>query len=438
MKAHLSVLLGLIVLVKAWRLLPGAVRPADVSRAGVVTGASYTDIHAQLPALKLLVLHRHRLRGAVPGEHPVPGLGAAGDRRSGCSAWSSSWSAGSSRRPCRSSRWSPGVPEGAPYIERTSRGREFAFGLDKIDARTPDSDGRRPITAPQVDATPPPSSNIRLLEPERPRRTTSRCSGSSRTTSSTTSTSTGTRSNGERDAGHAVPPRGRPRRHARQGDVAEHAPRVHARVRGRGEPGEHRHGDTARPNSSSDDIPLDEAASSSTTRSGPRSTTARARRTCPTWSSDTKQPSSTTRAGPARGTTVRGQGRHPDRRVLPQAGVRLPLPRHQPADLGPDQRPEQDPDQPRHHATRVQKVAPFLKYDNDPYRGRGGRPARVHLGRVHHHRPLPLLAAGRHARSSRPAATSRGRRNYIRNSVKVVVDAYDGTVSSTSSTRRTR
>jgi uncharacterized membrane protein (UPF0182 family) len=53
-KAHLSVLLGLIVLTKAWGYQLGKFDLLTSAR-GVVQGASYTDIHAQLPALKLLV-----------------------------------------------------------------------------------------------------------------------------------------------------------------------------------------------------------------------------------------------------------------------------------------------------------------------------------------------------------------------------------------------
>lgn len=53
-KAHLSVLLGLIVLVKAWGYWLGRF-DLVVSNRGVGTGASYTDVHAQLPALTLLV-----------------------------------------------------------------------------------------------------------------------------------------------------------------------------------------------------------------------------------------------------------------------------------------------------------------------------------------------------------------------------------------------
>jgi len=54
-RAHLSVLLGLIVLLKAWgyRLDQFNLLYSD---RGQVTGASYTDVHSQMPALKLLVI----------------------------------------------------------------------------------------------------------------------------------------------------------------------------------------------------------------------------------------------------------------------------------------------------------------------------------------------------------------------------------------------
>jgi uncharacterized membrane protein (UPF0182 family) len=53
--AHVSVLLGLLALVKAAQYLLGTYG-LDFSARGVVTGASYTDVRAQLPALKLLAL----------------------------------------------------------------------------------------------------------------------------------------------------------------------------------------------------------------------------------------------------------------------------------------------------------------------------------------------------------------------------------------------
>jgi uncharacterized protein len=54
-RAHLSVLLGLIVLVKAWGYRLDQFNLLYSGR-GQVTGASYTDVHAQLPALKLLMI----------------------------------------------------------------------------------------------------------------------------------------------------------------------------------------------------------------------------------------------------------------------------------------------------------------------------------------------------------------------------------------------
>jgi uncharacterized protein len=53
-KAHLSVLFGLIVLLKAWGYRLDQFNLLYSSR-GSVDGASYTDVHAQLPALRLLV-----------------------------------------------------------------------------------------------------------------------------------------------------------------------------------------------------------------------------------------------------------------------------------------------------------------------------------------------------------------------------------------------
>lgn len=54
-KAHLSVLVGLLALLRAWgyRLDQYQLLYSD---RGDITGASYTDIHAELPALKLLVV----------------------------------------------------------------------------------------------------------------------------------------------------------------------------------------------------------------------------------------------------------------------------------------------------------------------------------------------------------------------------------------------
>ena len=54
-RAHLSVLLGVIMLVKAWGYYLGRF-DLLTSRRGVVEGASYTDVNAQLPALNFLAV----------------------------------------------------------------------------------------------------------------------------------------------------------------------------------------------------------------------------------------------------------------------------------------------------------------------------------------------------------------------------------------------
>src|SRR5215213_10318516 len=53
--AHLSLLLGCLVLLKAWGYRLDQLSLVFSPR-GVVTGASYTDVHAQLPALRLLMV----------------------------------------------------------------------------------------------------------------------------------------------------------------------------------------------------------------------------------------------------------------------------------------------------------------------------------------------------------------------------------------------
>src|SRR5207302_3195491 len=128
-RGHLSVLLGLIVLVKAWGYYLGKFGLLTSER-GVVTGASYTDIHAQLPALRLLVFIaiacailflvnvRYRIWAL-----PILGLGllvlvsiVAG-----------------AVVPASVQRFSVGPQElqkETPYIIRNIKATRFAFGID--------------------------------------------------------------------------------------------------------------------------------------------------------------------------------------------------------------------------------------------------------------------------------------------------------------------
>ncbi|HCO02354.1 MAG TPA: hypothetical protein DIT48_03115 [Actinobacteria bacterium] len=161
-KAHLSVLLGLIVLVKAWGYYLGKF-DLLVSPRGVVTGASYTDIHVELPALKLLVfiavicsvlfLVNIRFRGWIL---PVLGLGLLG---------LFSIVAGG-LVPAAVQRFQVAPQEQqkeTPYIADNIKFTRQAFGLDKIGLTpkpvSPD------ITSDQITANQATISNIRLWDP---------------------------------------------------------------------------------------------------------------------------------------------------------------------------------------------------------------------------------------------------------------------------------
>ena len=86
---------------------------------------------------------------------------------------------------------------------------------------------------------------------------------------------------------------------------------------------------------------------------------------------------------------------------------------------------------------RVQKVAPWLTIDGDPYPAVVDGRIVVDHRRLHDDRRLPVLAADQpdrrddgHAHRSAPAGHAPGDQiNYIRNSVKATVDAYNGTVT---------
>jgi len=133
-KAHLSVLLGALVLLKGWgyRLDQFGLL---YSPRGTVTGATYTDVHAQLPALKLLViiaivsavlfLINIRLRGWIM---PAAALGIL---------ILTSVIAGGIY-PALVQRLSVTPQERTrerPFIQRNIDATRTAFGLDKIKAR---------------------------------------------------------------------------------------------------------------------------------------------------------------------------------------------------------------------------------------------------------------------------------------------------------------
>jgi hypothetical protein len=162
-KAHLSVLLGLIMLTKAWGYYLGQFDLLTSTR-GVVVGASYTDVNAELPALRILVfiaiacailfLVNIRLRGwALPVI--AVGLLALVSIIAGAAY------------PAFVQRFRVAPQEfqrEQPYIQDNIEATREAFLLDQIESRS------RPlgdlVTSDQIRGNEATISNIRLWRPD--------------------------------------------------------------------------------------------------------------------------------------------------------------------------------------------------------------------------------------------------------------------------------
>lgn len=162
-KAHLSVLLGLLLVVKAWGYYLGTFDLLTSPR-GVVAGASYTDVKAQMPALRILLFIavacavlffvNIRLRGwALPVI--AVGLLALVSVVAGAAY------------PAFVQRFQVGPQElqrERPYIERNIEATRTAFGLDKI--VTQQRTVANSVTSQGLRDNAATVSNIRLWRPE--------------------------------------------------------------------------------------------------------------------------------------------------------------------------------------------------------------------------------------------------------------------------------
>jgi hypothetical protein len=162
-KAHLSVLIGLIVLTKAWGYYLGRF-DLLTSERGVVSGASYTDVNAQLPALKILVfiavvcallfLVNIRLRGwALPVI--AVGLLALASVMAGAAY------------PAFVQRFRVAPQEfqrERPYIQRNIAATRAAFGLDAVHEQN--RTVQPAVTAADVQDNAATISNVRLWRPD--------------------------------------------------------------------------------------------------------------------------------------------------------------------------------------------------------------------------------------------------------------------------------
>jgi uncharacterized membrane protein (UPF0182 family) len=162
-KAHLSVLLGLIVLVRAWGYRLGQF-DLLTSERGVVTGASYTDVNAHLPALRLLVviaivcavlfLVNIRFRGWA-----LPALGI------GLLALASVVVGAIYPAFVQRFRVAPQeLQRERPYIEDNIELTRVAYGIDAVGMQ--EFPAAPTFSAEEVEAAPDTIENIRLWNPD--------------------------------------------------------------------------------------------------------------------------------------------------------------------------------------------------------------------------------------------------------------------------------
>lgn len=161
-KAHLSVLIGLLAALRAWGYRIDQFELLYSTR-GDVTGASYTDINAELPALKLLVvisiigailfLVNIRFRGWAL---PIAGVGL----------WLLTSVLAAGAFPFFIQRFSvepAQVQKERQFIDRNIKATRAAYGLDRIGVR--EYPAKTEVSAETVAANPKTINNIRLFDP---------------------------------------------------------------------------------------------------------------------------------------------------------------------------------------------------------------------------------------------------------------------------------
>ncbi len=161
-KAHLSVLLGLIVASKAFDYYLD-IYELNFSPRGQVAGASYTDVHAQMPALRILIgiavlsaailVYNLRTKG---WRLPLIALGV----------WvGASFLVGTIYPAAvQQFRVAPNeIASEAPYIERNIAATRRAFGLDEVETR--EFPAAETLSAEDVIANRDTLDNVRLWDP---------------------------------------------------------------------------------------------------------------------------------------------------------------------------------------------------------------------------------------------------------------------------------
>lgn len=163
--AHISVLLGLLALIKSAQYYLGQFH-LNFSPRGVVTGASYTDVNAQLPALKLLViisivsavlfLVNIRFRSLVLPLAAVAIWIAVAFLAGGVWPW---WVQRFSVEPQEQQRE-------APYIARNLEATRAAFGLREEDIVTQTFPAAADLSRDELEASSNLLENVRVWDPD--------------------------------------------------------------------------------------------------------------------------------------------------------------------------------------------------------------------------------------------------------------------------------
>lgn len=162
-KGHLSILFALILLTKAYGYHLATYNLLYSTRAfDLVYGASYADIHALLPALRIavwlavavggLTLINIFLRGLW-----VPALGLAAVILYSIVGLAAVPAITHSYRMAQNR-----LAAQRPYIQRTIEATNRAFGMDKIEER--DLAGLQPVTPADIDGNPQTIRNIRMWD----------------------------------------------------------------------------------------------------------------------------------------------------------------------------------------------------------------------------------------------------------------------------------
>ena len=382
------------------------------SPRGLVFGASYTDVHASLPVLAVA----GRARGAVRGRLRLPdvpaGLALPGGRARGA-GWCSGSSASASYPRCssasgsRPTSWSPSGPTSQHNIRMTRQ----AYALDRVVEKEFAAEDN--LTAAALERNSPRSRTSDCG-------TTGRCSHLRQAAGDPDLLQVPRRGRGPLHGqrrvppGHAVGRASSPTATCRAGGLDQRAPDLHPRLRARGGAGQPRSAPRGCPSSFVKDIPPVGDGAPRITRPeiyygeiGNEYVFVRTR------SQELDYPS----RRPERLHAVRGPGRHPGQLVLRQARLRGALRRAQDAPVRRPHAGEPRDDLPRHRAARASRPPRF-----------SGTTATPTWSSADDGRLVWMLDGYTTTDRYPYAEPVRGIGNYIRNSVKATVDAYDGTV----------